>query len=263
MMSVRVARVRRVLTEGCILFQNKVYHVYRAIICCTILLCFCFMFSAHATSVTLPYSFTAGSPISASQMMGNFSSIASALSSTVSSPWVASSSNIYFNTGSVGIGSSAPAHALDVNGSVVVSTGNLQQVSPVYFAAYQTSTAVANSIGTKVNFGNTITGHAAYNASTSTFVAPVGGLYYINYLLDTAGINAAGLVYAYIYVNNLVIYATNYNSTSTLRSIPLSCIYKLNLNDQVTVGTYQTTGSAQTYAGGYAGWSFFSVALLF
>ena len=38
-----------------------------------------------------------------------------------------SSSNIYFNAGSVGIGSSAPAYALDVNGSVrvsgVVSTG--------------------------------------------------------------------------------------------------------------------------------------------
>ncbi len=28
--------------------------------------------SAHATAITLPFSFTAGSPISASQMMGNF-----------------------------------------------------------------------------------------------------------------------------------------------------------------------------------------------
>ncbi len=84
----------------------------------TILICFFSVFSAHATLVTLPYSFTAGSPISASQMMGNFATITSALSSTVSSPWVTSSSNIYFATGSVGIGSSAPAHALDVSGSV-------------------------------------------------------------------------------------------------------------------------------------------------
>ncbi len=87
-------------------------------------LCFFFLFSAHATSVTLPYNFTAGSPISASQMMGNFASITSALSSTVSSPWVASSSNIYFATGSVGIGSSAPAHTLDVSGDAAVS-GNI------------------------------------------------------------------------------------------------------------------------------------------
>ena len=86
-----------------------------------IFLCFFFMLSAHATSVTLPYTFTAGSPISASQMMGNFASITSAMSSTVSSPWMTSSSNIYFNTGSVGIGSSAPTHALDVTGSMSVS----------------------------------------------------------------------------------------------------------------------------------------------
>ena len=83
-------------------------------------LCF-FALSAHATSITLPYSFTAGSPISASQMMGNFSSITSALSSTTSSPWVPSSSNIYFNAGSVGIGSSAPTHTLEVSGSAAVS----------------------------------------------------------------------------------------------------------------------------------------------
>ncbi len=34
--------------------------------------CFFFVFSAYATSITLPFTFTAGSPISASQMMGNF-----------------------------------------------------------------------------------------------------------------------------------------------------------------------------------------------
>ncbi len=56
-----------------------------------IFLCFFSTLSAHATSITLPYSFTAGSPISASQMMGNFSTITNAISSTVSSPWVPSS----------------------------------------------------------------------------------------------------------------------------------------------------------------------------
>ncbi len=86
-----------------------------------VFMCLFPVFLVHATSVALPYTFTAGGPISASQMMGNFASITSALSSTVSSPWVPSSSNIYFNTGSVGIGSSAPTRALDVTGSMNVS----------------------------------------------------------------------------------------------------------------------------------------------
>ena len=98
---------------------NKVPHA--VIARSALFLCFFAALSAHATSMTLPYSFTAGGPISASQMMGNFASITSALSSTVSSPWVASSSNIYFNAGSVGIGSSAPTHALDVGGSMAVN----------------------------------------------------------------------------------------------------------------------------------------------
>ena len=133
-------------------------------------LCF-FALSAHATSITLPYSFTAGSPISASQMMGNFSSITSALSSTTSSPWVPSSSNIYFNTGSVGIGSSTPTHTLEVSGSVAVNgaltsnsistlsyvvnvngTGNTQVIANsaanVIYSSYGTSVWLVSAICT-------------------------------------------------------------------------------------------------------------------
>ncbi len=139
-----------------------------------ILLCF-FAFSAYATSITLPYSFTAGSSISASQMMGNFLSITSALSSTVSSPWVASSSNIYFNAGSVGIGSSAPTHALDVNGTIKYNN----------YAFYFSGTPNA-----AITIGNPIV-YTSYNATlpyttivNGFFQAPVSGLYFF-----TAGVN--------------------------------------------------------------------------
>lgn len=51
--------------------RNKVSPI-RSVTRSIVLLVLFSRFSAHATSVTLPYSFTAGSPISASQMMGNF-----------------------------------------------------------------------------------------------------------------------------------------------------------------------------------------------
>ena len=68
---------------------------------------------------------------------------------------MASSSNIYFNTGSVGIGSSAPTRALDVNGGMNVTgniysnvTGNTSIMSStsksVIIAAGTTGTATVN-----------------------------------------------------------------------------------------------------------------------
>ncbi len=141
---------------------NKVLHT-PAKICNAVTLFFFFMLSAHATSVTLPYSFTAGSPISASQMMSNFASITSALSSTVSSPWVVSSSNIYFNTGSVGIGSSAPTRTLDVNGSMNVSgnvgIGVTNPLAPLHVA---NSTSI-NASGYLLNAGGAAGTYSGYN----------------------------------------------------------------------------------------------------
>ena len=135
-------------------------------------------FSAHATSVTLPYSFTAGSPISASQMMGNFTSITSALSSTVSSQWVTSSSNLYFNTGAVGIGSVAPARALDVVGSAAVSgtlaagTVGIGTTNPVgtFTAILPNCTSGGNTAGWDNSF--------ALFASGGTANSPAVGLGY-------------------------------------------------------------------------------------
>ncbi len=57
-----------------------------------------------------------------------------------------SSSNIYFSTGAVGIGSSAPAYALDVNGSVNVG-GRITSV-----AQSGLTTALANVSNFTINF---------------------------------------------------------------------------------------------------------------
>ncbi len=71
----------------------------------------CCLSSIAYAGVTLPFSFTAGSPVSASQINANFGSLNAA-------SWSLSSSNLYYTAGSVGIGSSAPGAMLDVGGSI-------------------------------------------------------------------------------------------------------------------------------------------------
>ena len=226
-------------------------------------LCFFAAFSAHGTSVTLPYSFTAGSPISASQMMGNFSSITSALSSTVSSPWVASSSNIYFNTGSVGIGSSAPAYALDVNGGVRVSGNVMQPSKPAFFASGGATTYTATA-GTNIAFGYLTTTfasssrNAGYNTSTSQYTAPVTGLYYFYYQLfvfaSVSGIEPTwfknGSILSYGYNDAL----SGFLPSTTGQIINGSVIIELNAGDYIAIQPRPSTATF-TYYGAHS--SFF------
>ena len=113
-------------------------------------------------------------------MMGNFASITSAISSTVSSPWVASSSNIYFNAGSVGIGSSAPARALDVNGSVNVS-GSL------YAGGSSLGALFPKAAGAFYWNGSSVTVVNSYNISSIT--SSVAGNYVVSFANAFASAN--------------------------------------------------------------------------
>ncbi len=171
-----------------------------------ILLLFFFVFSAHATSVALPYTFTAGSPISASQMMGNFSSITSALSSTVSSPWVASSSNIYFNTGSVGIGSSAPVYKLDVNGSVnatsFVGSGSGIQL-PFFLVTCNSAQSFAANTWIPVNYNYAIKDTLnAFNTATSQYKPQIAGYYSVRASLLALTSNLANTATFFVIYKN-------------------------------------------------------------
>ena len=98
--------------------------VGRIAVCCMMT-----VLSAHAA---VPYTFSAGNPISASQMNTNFSSV-------VSSQWTTSSSSQIYYPGAVGIGTSAPAaeFALNVNGYIgATSPWTMSTVPPVSIVSY-------------------------------------------------------------------------------------------------------------------------------
>lgn len=78
------------------------------------------MLSVIITSVILyaaQITFTDGTIISASEVNNNFSEL-------YKTAWGSSDSNIYFNTGNVGIGTNSPAYMLDVNGTLRINTIN-------------------------------------------------------------------------------------------------------------------------------------------
>ena len=114
-----------------------------------------FSVSAHATSVTLPFSFSAGTPISASQMNANFQTLSN-------TSWSLTGSNIFYNPGFVGAGTTNPLSTLQTGGSFGVA---IRTVTSATTLTSSDQTLLVNAAGgaITVTLPTAITGSNIHN----------------------------------------------------------------------------------------------------
>jgi hypothetical protein len=131
----------------------------------------------------------------------------STFNSKVSSQWITSGSNIYYNTGSVGIGTASPRSTADVNGILTVGDGN-----PPTFNLYRNVALGNNSGFGSINFG------ARYDSTN----------YGIGASIFT---NSVGVWSSTNYGGNLIFATTPQNSTTLTERM------RINSAGNVGIGT--------------------------
>ncbi len=152
--------------------------------------------NAHTASLT---SFTAGTPISASIMNANFSALNSAA-------WSTTGSNLYYASGNVGIGTSAPTTALNVNGttsingSVSITNGSLFGGT---YGLFTLSTPTFTIPGTLSWIVASAGNNRITQTNATTFSITDSGVYDISMILNIDAVSgtSAGDISIYFQVN--------------------------------------------------------------
>ncbi len=145
-----------------------------------------------------------------------------AVSATTSSTWIVNGSNIYYNTGNVGIGLANPAYKLDVAGDINIKTGNAIRIAGTkVFSndAPNQNLFVGNNADSSLNGGynNTAVGPLSMNKNTNgNYNTALGAN---SLLVNTSGSSNTAVGEKAMYSNTTGYYNTAFGSGALYKNV--------------------------------------------
>ncbi len=204
--------------------------------------------------------FSSGGVVDATQMNTNFASLKSAIEGITSSQWTSSGSNIYYNAGNVGIGTSSPVTKFEVNGSIFatgynasVSSGKgvevfyhtVNDIGYIQSNDYSTSTpkklVINPANGANVGIGS-ISPSSKLSIGNQNTTSPA--------VLSARDYGGSGFSYVFYFDLNSGSSPFTFNTSGNVGIGTASQVEKLEVVGDIKVGTTGTNGCLKNFGGG-------------
>ena len=178
------------------------------------------------------------------------------------SDWLLTGSDMYSGaSGNVGIGTTSPSEKLEVAGDVKISgTGNglifpdgtkqTTAAAPVYFSVKRDASYTWPYIATwlKVDFSSNSTVWAnvggGFNTSTSTFTAPISGVYTFHGTIYFQGLSSGDLIYAQIGAGGKYYFGNLAYANGSVQSVTASITVHLDAGQTASLFGYVSSSPA-------------------